>query len=69
MHTPLTLTLPLFYLETSAFYVMSAAYIQVNFRLDVFMEANNQNPDQSAHEVLGFIMSLNKLFKRPCITI
>ena len=27
---------------------MSAAYIQVHFRLDNFMEANNMNPDQTA---------------------
>ena len=26
---------------------MSAVYIQVHFRLDFFMEANNMNPDQS----------------------
>ena len=26
----------------------SAAYIQVNFRLQFFMEANNMNPDQTA---------------------
>ena len=27
---------------------MSAAYIQVHFRLDFFMEVNNMNPDQTA---------------------
>ena len=27
---------------------MSAAYIQVHFRLDIFMEANNMNTDQTA---------------------
>ena len=27
---------------------MSAAYIQVHFRLDFFMEANNINPDHTA---------------------
>ena len=27
---------------------MSAPYIQVHFRLDSFMEANNMNPDQIA---------------------
>ena len=27
---------------------MSAAYIQVHFRLDFFMEANNMNPDKTA---------------------
>ena len=26
----------------------SAAYIQVHFRLDFFMEANNMDPDQTA---------------------
>ena len=27
---------------------MFAAYIQVHFRLDFFMESNNMNPDQTA---------------------
>ena len=27
---------------------MSAAYIEVHFRLDFFMEANNMNPNQTA---------------------
>ena len=27
---------------------MSAAYIQVHFRLDIFMEANSMDPDQTA---------------------
>ena len=27
---------------------MSAAYIQVHFRLDLTMEANTMNPDQTA---------------------
>ena len=27
---------------------MSAVYIQVHFRLDVFMKADNMNPDQTA---------------------
>ena len=27
---------------------MSAVYIQVHFRLDFFLEANNMNPDQAA---------------------
>ena len=27
---------------------MSAAYIQVPFRLDIFIEANNMNTDQTA---------------------
>ena len=27
---------------------ISAAYIQANFRLDFFMEANYMNPDQTA---------------------
>ena len=26
---------------------MSAAYIQVHFRLNIFIEANNMNPDQT----------------------
>ena len=30
---------------------MSAANIQVHFRLDFFMEANNMNPDQTASKV------------------
>ena len=29
-------------------YFTSAAYIQVHFRLDFFMEENNMNPDQTA---------------------
>ena len=29
--------------------VTSAAYIQVHFKLDFFMEANNMNPDQIVH--------------------
>ena len=36
----LTLTPPVFF--------TSAAYIQVPFRLDFFMEANNMKPDQTA---------------------
>ena len=35
-----------FVLKMSAF--LSAAYIQVHFRLDFFMEANNMNPYQTA---------------------
>ena len=29
---------------------MSAAYIQVHFRLDFFKEATSMNPDQTAHK-------------------
>ena len=39
---------------------MSAAYIQVHFRLDFFMEANNMNPDQTA--LLGVDWSRSILF-------
>ena len=45
--TSTELTLVLFVLKLSSA-VMSAAYIQVNFRLDFYMEANNMNPDQTA---------------------
>ena len=41
----LNLILPLFILMTCAF--TSAAYIQVHFRLDFFMEATNMNTEQS----------------------
>ena len=33
---------------TIFFLFMSAAFIQVYFRLDLFMEANNMNPNQTA---------------------
>ena len=36
-----------FVLKMSVFF-MSAAYLQVHFRLDLFMEANNITPDQTA---------------------
>ena len=29
---------------------MSAAYIQVHFKLDVFMEASNMNPSQNSEQ-------------------
>ena len=43
----LTLTLipPLFFVLKMLSAFMSAAYIQVHFRLDFFMKANNMNPD------------------------
>ena len=38
----------IFCLENVVFLFASAAYIQVRFRLDFIMEANNVNPDQTA---------------------
>ena len=37
---------------------MSAAYIQVHFRLDFYMEANNMNTDQTAPLLLFFFFFL-----------
>ena len=39
--------LPLFFLQCHLLFTF-AAYIQVHFRLDVFMEANIMHPDQTA---------------------
>ena len=33
--------------EQTICFGMSAAYVQLHFRLDFFMEANNMNPDQT----------------------
>ena len=40
-----TFILPVFFVLK----MLSAAYIQVHFRLDFFMVANTMNPDQIAH--------------------
>ena len=44
----LTLIPSLFFVLKMLSAFMSAAYIQVHFRLDSFIEANNMNPDQTA---------------------
>ena len=46
--TKLILIVPLIIVLKMLSAFMSAAYIQVHFRLDFFMEANNMNPDQTA---------------------
>ena len=43
----LTLVTPLFFVLQLLSVFTSFAYIQVHYKLDFFMEANNMNPDQT----------------------
>ena len=48
LNNNLTLIYTLFFVLKMLSVFTSAAYIQVHCRLDLFMEANNMSPDQTA---------------------
>ena len=56
----LTFILPLFFVLKMSSDVTFAAYIQVQLRLDSFMEANNMNRDQTASK--GAVWSVSIMF-------
>ena len=62
----LTLIPPLFLSWKGYPLFTSAAYIQVHFRLDYFMEANNINPDETAPSwAVWFGSMLFAIFRLP----
>ena len=59
-----TLILPLFFLYCKFQLLFTpAAYIQMHFRLDFFMEANNTNPDLTAHKGLPYVCIFIKVIR------